>query len=139
MTSKDCPQGCGGTVDEAVQSWCSSCRRGIHEVRLKPPNTCWEWFGDLDHRMKCRRTLGHADDHDTHADSEEEDIFRRVIERGNADMFANQHLSSTDVAVKIIDALAREIARLRGKVELPSLSKRACDNPSCPFCAMEKQ
>jgi hypothetical protein len=96
MTVISCPQGCGGVVDTAYEDWsnpaflgvgvCLSCRRHVSEVQVPRPGMCWAWFGPPDHRMRCRRPVGHGadarpgttwsfDDHDGHDCTYDPDEF----------------------------------------------------------------
>lgn len=71
-----CPGGCGGFLNVG-DSYCRSCRCGPNEQRIKTdPNWCWEWFGPMIHRMKCRRHNGHEGEHYDHPDSEQNNIGR---------------------------------------------------------------
>jgi len=80
MAEIPCPHGCGGVVvtgpasaeilvDDAGARYrvegeginvCPSCRRHISEVQIPEPGMCWAWFGPSDHRMRCRRPVGHG-------------------------------------------------------------------------------
>lgn len=65
-----CPSGCGGSLDSSDQ-YCPACRYAVNEQRIQSnPDWCWEWFGAMTHRMKCRRNVGHAGDHHDHEDSD---------------------------------------------------------------------
>jgi hypothetical protein len=80
VTPYPCPQGCGGWLtDTSVNAVCPSCRRGVwqtmatHELtgETRDPEYCWEWWGPTTHRMKCRRSKGHAGEHFDHPDNED--------------------------------------------------------------------
>lgn len=66
-----CPQGCGGTVATDATR-CPSCRRELFAREVFDYQPCGEWFGPPDHRMLCRKSVGHIgrgeDAHSTHRD-----------------------------------------------------------------------
>ena len=75
MTIMECPHGCGGVVDTGAKSNCAcmagrcpSCRRELNTVEIQLPGTCWQWWGDSWHRMRCRKMAGHSGAHSTHND-----------------------------------------------------------------------
>lgn len=100
MTVVKCPFGCGGTIDTATSSTCRYCRRPLSETALVIPEEvrnhsqfadrwrgcnypplfrgmetrklswCWEWFGSVDHRCRCRLPKGHLGDHNDHPELE---------------------------------------------------------------------
>lgn len=69
MTVTPCPYGCGGFFVANEDQFCPSCRRDrfATEMELKPEGSCWQWWGPADHRMRCRKPLGHDGAHDTMA------------------------------------------------------------------------
>ena len=69
-----CPNGWGGSVNVDAL-WCDHCRRptkpeDIAEspMCIKPPGACWQWWGSLEHRMRCRKMKDHRGAHSTHND-----------------------------------------------------------------------
>ena len=75
MTVVTCPGGCGGTINTSVSSFCGGCRFSLAEQRFKSdPDWCWEWFGPPSHRMKCRRKLGHSNNHHDHEDEDSQHL-----------------------------------------------------------------
>lgn len=67
MTVTPCPYGCGGFFVANETQYCPSCRRDrfATEMELKPVDACWQWWGPPEHRMRCRKPLGHTGEHDT--------------------------------------------------------------------------
>ena len=60
-----CPHGCGGSVSTSDVR-CRSCRRDLNRSELPLVGACWQWFGDPDHRMRCRKAVGHGGAHCEH-------------------------------------------------------------------------
>lgn len=70
-TLAPCPRGCGGYFWTLRDTACPSCRRPLNGVTIMEyrwPGACFEWFGPLDHRMRCRLPAGHEGEHSTHND-----------------------------------------------------------------------
>ncbi|KKK99419.1 hypothetical protein LCGC14_2632940 [marine sediment metagenome] len=69
MTITNCPHGCGGTVDTAIDDWCPSCRRDLNQtgalIQMEHSELgwCWEWWGPPNHRMRCRLPKDHDGSH----------------------------------------------------------------------------
>lgn len=81
MTVAPCPRGCGGFVDTAKDESCPSCRRplnGVTVMESKPEGACWQWWGPVTHRMRCRRSAGHQPP-DAHFDHSDEETGNSVV------------------------------------------------------------
>ena len=91
MTMAQCPHGCGTCLDFEV-AYCPGCRRGMDEIPIQPPGSCWAWWGPKNHRMRCRRPVRHIGEHSTHDDCDEEDPIGSIDENMPILCLAGSHV-----------------------------------------------
>lgn len=99
MTIAPCPHGCGNYVNYADNlNYCPGCRRDLFVTGVLIPEDCdandphnwkaswcWQWWGPMAHRMRCRLPKGHEGSHDTHEEREDSVIVSTAGELITAD------------------------------------------------------